>query len=69
MVATIEKPPIRQREFLRAREFAAIFGISERYAHELAQSGQIASVRFGRKSIRILASEVDRLKEEATRSK
>lgn len=67
MVATMDKPVIRQREFLTPAEFAAIIGISERYAHKLAQTGQIAGVKVGTKTVRIPVTEVDRLLSEATR--
>lgn len=68
MVATIEKPPIRQRAFLTPGEFAAIVGVSERHVYDLAKSGQIASVRLGTKPIRIPMSEIDRLLKEARRN-
>lgn len=68
MGATAETHAADPKRLLSAKRFGDLADLSERTVQHLAKRGELASVRVGRKLVRIPSSELDRLLGEARRS-
>lgn len=67
MVATVEQPTDPKR-LLSPKRFGDLADMPVRTVQDLAKKGELASVRVGRKLVRIPSSELDRLLGEARRN-